>query len=456
MKTPRWQTANVVATAGDRRLLWQFKRAGARAELQAEQTLATTSPLPGPAVARTARDLWQPRLNIAWLPSSQAFVRVVQLPPCEPAEAAAMIEFQLERLSPLPVAQVVWATQPLETTDKHSRTVIVLMAARTYVEQYLGELEGVGYLPDRLELPFLPELLAAHPDHDAVWAYARREAGRILCLVGWWGAGRLAHLNLFQLPGDLSAGSFLVDMLRQTAWAGEMEGWLPPNPRWYLVADAVLAAEVLAPLTDWLGAAPTVRAPLPPTELAACSAAAVAPANLLPAEHAIRYRQQFVDRLWMRGLGALGTLYLFVVLAFFGALRYLDFQRDRVDSDLAALSGSYTNALQLKAKVAVLQEQVNLRFAALDCWKAVSETLPQGLTLKQLLFQRGKKLGLSGIVNADEQTKVTEFNEALSKATIENTPVFGQVSTKSIQGGGGPGNQIMNWSIECDVKRTDM
>jgi len=455
VKTPRWQNANVLSTAGDRRQLWQFRRSGDKAELQAEQTLAVTSPLPKPAVARTARDLWQPRLNIAWLPAGQVFVRVLQLPPCDAAEVPAMVEFQLERLSPLPVAQIVWTAEPLATADKDSRTAIVLMAARAFVEQYLGELEGVGYLPDRLELPFLPELLTIRPDQDSVWIHARREAGKIVCLVGWWGAGRLVHLNLFQLPGDLTAGTHLVDLLRQTAWAGEMAGWLPTDLRWHVVADAVLAAELQAPLSDLIGVSPALHEPLPPAELAACSASSPSQANLLPTEHATRYRQQFVDRLWMRGLGALGALYLLGLLVFFGALRYVDYQRAGVDREVAAIAGSYTNALQLKAKVAVLQEQVNLRFAALDCWKAVSETLPEGLTLKQLFFQRGKKLGLSGTVPADQQTKVTEFNEALSKAVINNEALFNQVSTKSIQGSGA-GNQPMNWSLECEVKRTDM
>ena len=39
------------------------------------------------------------------------------------------------------------------------------------------------------------------------------------------------------------------------------------------------------------------------------------------------------------------------------------------------MSGSYTNYLQLKGKLAILQEREILKSAALDCWEAVAETI---------------------------------------------------------------------------------
>jgi len=455
VKPNRWQMANVVATLGDRRRLWQFKRAGSKAELLSDQAVATTSMLPGTAVNRTVRDLWQPRLNVAWLPASQLFLRVVQLPPSDPAEVPAMIEFQIEKLCPLPVAQVVWTTHVMRSPGKEGQTAIVVMAPRAFVEQYLGELEGVGYIPDRLDVPFLAELLTAPVGHEDVWIYARREAGKVICLVAWWSGGTLAHLNLFQLPGDLTAGSHLVELLRQTAWSGEMDGWLPASPKWHIVADPVLVAELQAALTDFIGAVPDTHPALAPADLAGASIGLDTAANLLPPEYLTRYRQQFVDRIWMRALGALGLLYLVGVGVFFGALQYVGMQKSAVEREMAGLAGSYTNALQLKAKISVLEEQMSLKFAALDCWKAASDVLPSELALTQLSFQRGKKLGLYGTVPSDQQPKVTEFNEALSKSIARDQPLFTQVSTRSIQGGAIGAGRPMNWTIECEIKRSD-
>jgi hypothetical protein len=174
----------------------------------------------------------------------------------------------------------------------------------------------------------------------------------------------------------------------------------------------------------------------------------------------VRYRQQFIDRLWMRGLAGLGLAYLLFVLAYFAWLRVLEYRLGATQRAVATLTPQYTNALELKARVAVLQDQFNLRFAALDCWKATCETLPEGMTLTSMAFQRGRKLALFGTVRADEQSKVTEFNEALSKVKLNSQPLFAQVNTRSIQapaGTGGPqGDRPASWSIECELRRMEV
>src|SRR2546430_420475 len=79
-----------------------------------------------------------------------------------------------------------------------------------------------------------------------------------------------------------------------------------------------------------------------------------------PPEFSARYQQQFIDRLWMRGLGALTLVYMAAVLIYFGALYVLKFKAGKVQDQVTALSAAYTNALQLKERVHILQEQVNL------------------------------------------------------------------------------------------------
>jgi len=48
-------------------------------------------------------------LNVAWLPSEEVFLRVIELPKSNFEETRSMVELQLEKLSPMPVAQIVWA-----------------------------------------------------------------------------------------------------------------------------------------------------------------------------------------------------------------------------------------------------------------------------------------------------------------------------------------------------------
>jgi len=457
VKTSRWHSCNVLDARRERRLLWQLARDGEGAKVVSERVVLSTDPLPARQVGRSLRDLWQPKLNIAWLPAQQVFLRVLQLPVADERELAGMVELQLEKLSPLPVAQIVWTFDALPAVEGQPRTVIVVIAPRSAVEAFLGDLEGAGYLADRLEFPQLQDLRSVSGVGDGVWIHPREEGGRIVALVAWRHGGGLQSLNLLTLPGGAEAGPHLVELLQPLALAGEMEGWLSSGVSWHLVAEEGVRAHLESALREYVGGGLEVQVAPGLARLAAMSASAPSGANLVPPEHVTRYRQQFIDRLWMRALGGLGLVYLFGVIAYLGALQVVQYQKDKADLEVALASGSYTNALQLKAKVQVLQEQVNLKFAALDCWMAASEALPAGMNLTQLTFQRGKKLGLFGTVPAQEQTNVTAYIQALSQAEANGQPLFSQVMTKSIQGSVvGQGNRPMNWSIECEIRRSDL
>jgi hypothetical protein len=457
VKTKRWHHCNVLDARQERRQLWQFGRDGSGAKLLSDRVVLSTDPLPERQVGRTLTDLWQPKLNVGWLPASQVFLRVIHLPPCDAKELPGMVELQIERLSPLPVAQIVWTFEGLSEPDAQTQTVVVIIAARSLVEEVLGQLESGGFQADRLELPQVQELLATPLSGDGVWLFPREEGNRAVCLIAWRFGGQWRSLNLLQLASDQNTGPQLVDLLKQMAWAGEMEGWLSANPSWHLRADSALAARLEPALRAAVGDALTVELPLALPRLASISAAAHRTANLVPSDFLTRYRQEFIDRLWMRALGGLGLAYLFGVLGFFAALQWMQYQKDGLDEQIMFSTSAYTNALQLRAKVQILQEQVNLKFAALDCWKAASEALPEGLTLTQLTFQRGKKLGLFGTVPADQQSKVTAYNEALAKATVNGQRLFSQVATRNIQGAAaGTAGRPMNWSIECEIRRNDL
>src|ERR1039458_5662094 len=122
------------------------------------------------------------------------------------------MELQLEKLSPMPVAQIVWtihilsrhghpprqndakpeaqteAATATETKAEDLQTVVVVIAERSVVEEFLGKLEGRGYLADRLEVPMLDQLEATPATEDGlsrqsdaaadVWIYPVALAGQ--------------------------------------------------------------------------------------------------------------------------------------------------------------------------------------------------------------------------------------------------------------------------------------
>ena len=425
----RWQFCNILHVGPDACRLWQFDAKGDGFALNREHTGAVGEPLPFNLVARSWRSLWQPRLNVAWLPPENVFLRVIELPRSNFQETLAMVELQLEKLSPLPVAQVVWMIHVLPPTTSDLQTVIVVIAARHPVEEFLGKLEGQGYLADRLEAPMLDELAASPATEDGAWIYPAASAGQNVALVAWWFGGALRNLSFVVLSPTGDRAKSLKDQLAQLTWAGELEGWLTASPAWHLVAAGAVASEWEGVLLASLGEPVQVTPPLAFAELAARTARRSTQSDtrstMLPSEFSTRYHQQFVDRLWLRGLAATGILYAIGVAVYFCATTVLGYQVSGVVRQVAALNGRYTDALQLKARYDVLKQRQDLKYAALDCWKIVAEQLPAGLTLQRLSFAGGQQLSLNGTVPQDEVTQITDhFYDAVRKAEQDGQPVF--------------------------------
>ncbi|HZO85384.1 MAG TPA: hypothetical protein VFC26_09235, partial [Verrucomicrobiae bacterium] len=118
----RWNSCNVLHSTGDAQHLWQFS-AGGKFPLQREEKRLPTEPLPDKLIDKDWQTLLQPKLNVAWLPTNRAFLRVVHLPKSDFEETRAMVDLQLEKLSPLPVAQIVWGFEILPHGDPAMQTV---------------------------------------------------------------------------------------------------------------------------------------------------------------------------------------------------------------------------------------------------------------------------------------------------------------------------------------------
>ena len=323
----RWNSCNILQIAPDANRLWQFDAKGGGFALNREQRAALDEPLPPRLVAKSWSSLWQPKLNVAWLPPENVFLRVIELPKSNFEETLAMVELQLEKLSPMPVTQIVWTIHVLsrsapprheasgkaggETPAENLQTVVVVIAERSVVEEFLGKLEGRGFLADRLEVPMLDQLEATPATEDGVWIYPLVLAGQNAALVAWWCGGALRNLSFVVLPPAGDRAKNLKDQLAQLAWAGELEGWLtaPPN-----VASGRGSAstpqngKMLARRPGRAGAGHTAVAAggTGRAHGAARGGRQRSRATLLPAEFSARYHQQFVDRLWLRGLGADG------------------------------------------------------------------------------------------------------------------------------------------------------
>lgn len=336
------------------------------------------------------------------------------------------------------------------------QTVIVMIVARAVVEEFLGNLEAQGYLADRLELPLLDQLHTTAITEDGAWIYPEAVGGKNTALVAWWYRGVLQNLDLLTLPSANQAAG-LKEQLMQMAWAGEMEGWLTAPPEWHLVAD-VTAAEWEPALKAGLEQPIDIITPLAAREVAALTARRSAQAdpkiNLMPADFALRYQQQFVDRLWMRGLLGVGALYLIGVAVYMVALGYSTLQTQRVENRVAELGPTYTNAIQLRDRYKVLTDRQELKFAGLDCWNTTARLLPENATLESFTFSGGKKLKLDGTAPADQIQSLLDFERELRHATKDGQPLFDVNKGDSLQFHA-QGNAAA-WTLVLELKRSEV
>jgi hypothetical protein len=176
--------------------------------------------------------------------------------------------------------------------------------------------------------------------------------------------------------------------------------------------------------------------------------------NLIPPEYAARYRNQFVDRLWIRGLLAVGALYVVGVLIFFGVVGVQEFRVSRLEARVAEMGPSYTNAIQLRERYNVLKTRQELKFAALDCWKVTAELLPESAQLDSFNFSDGRKLGLSGTAPEDSANAVIDFYGAMRKATLNGQPMFDPAKVQELKYQKAMGGNI-SWSFGLELKQAE-
>jgi hypothetical protein len=449
----RIHACNVLLAGADTRQLWQFDARNGGVHLNRALTSLPGESLPG--VRKDWSQVWSQRLNIAWLPPEHVFLRVAQFPRADFAETASMVELQLEKLSPLPVTQIVWTLQIVPHASGDMQTVILVIVSRNIVEEFLGKLEGQGFLADRLEVSLLDQLQATAITEDGAWIYPEGMGGQNQALVAWWYGGVLQNLDIITFPAANRAES-LKEQVLQMAWAGEMEGWLTAPPSWHLVADETVAAEWEPALRVGLEQPVELVEPLRAPDLAARTAARAtrsdAGGGLLPSEFSTRYHQQFVDRLWMGVLGSVVVLYLAGVLVYFVALSFLNYKTRGVEKQVAGLGQIYTNAMQLKAQCQVLKDRQELKFAALDCWNVTAKIIPEGVTLESLNFSDGKRLVLSGTAGSDLLSQLIEFESKMRKENINGQPFFDPTKGDNLHytsAGGG----VYRWDFALELRR---
>ena len=450
-----WRQATVLSATGDTRRLWRFKVQKDSVGTPEELKLIPGKPLPDSVVGKGWNTLMAPSLNVAWLPADQVFLQILQLPSGPLEEVTGVVELQLDKISPHPSAHTVWSVEILPNPDPTQQTVLVVIVPRERVQEHLGELEKAGFVPDRLAVPFAGQLREL-PAGDGLWVLTEDGGTALHFLLAWRVNGIWREVSVVTIPQGPGVTGALISHLTRLSWAGELAGWLPTVTEAHLVAPASRRGELESALSAWRGGSIQYHEPVAINLRAASSATAQLrnqAATLVPAETQARHRQQVVDRLWLQGLGAVGMAYLLGVVIYLGLLNWQKWDLENLQSDNVGLALQYTNTLATKAQKEILEEQVALRYAALESWQQSIEKLPASLNLSTINFVKGRTLRLDGTTSTESQAEVVGYGNELRKLTLTNgVTLFSGVKPGPITVRG----SLATWSLEAELNRSEL
>ena len=131
----------------------------------------------------------------------------------------------------------------------------------------------------------------------------------------------------------------------------------------------------------------------------------------------------------MRNLAVAGGIWILVMAILFGVPVAYGFMTDHVKSLSKAHSVQYKAVADKKAKVKVVRQYSDHTRGALEIMKAVSDRLPEGITLSSWEFTRDDGIRLRG--DSDGSAPVYEFKDALVEMGGDD-PVFKVVELGSM------------------------
>lgn len=137
----------------------------------------------------------------------------------------------------------------------------------------------------------------------------------------------------------------------------------------------------------------------------------LAPASWQQAESARRARRRIIQlSVSLLGIWALGMATLF------GGLQYQKQRLGRLQTNLEKLTPAADNARMVRERVRILQQYIERKYSALECFREIADLLPPGITLKSMNYRKAKNLELSG--EADAVTLIYDFKKELEKSHL--------------------------------------
>ncbi len=144
--------------------------------------------------------------------------------------------------------------------------------------------------------------------------------------------------------------------------------------------------------------------------------------------------------------GAAVAVWLVVMGVLFGVPFAYDMMRDSERAKTTRHAKAYKAVKDMRDKVKLVQRYSDHARGALEMFKAVSDRMPDGITLTSFQYKRGVNVHVTG--EADQPTDVYQFKERFDQISIDDDPVFVDVRMPGVSGRGGKNKFDIDASFE--------
>lgn len=342
------------------------------------------------------------------VPLSRLIVKVLRVPETDRGDPVAFATPILQAMSPYPDEPL---TVSCETVGESESGVVVLAAAlpESANEDIADALDAAKVNVTRVDALALGALRGLW---GAVTGGAGEKARRLVLLGG------ADCLSAFVLDGDLPTVVRAVspggDLRRETMLClleAEAFGGAAP------LAEIVLAGDVEPAGIDAL--APVRRIEIgDDAALVGVTERSREPAalNALPAAwREVLEETRFKAKL-TKSLAAAGGVWAAILIVLFGVPVVFGFLEDHQKALCKEHARQYKAVREMKEKTELVRKYSDHSRGALEIMKAVSDRLPQGITLLNWNFKRDEGVKVSG--EADSAEQVYQFKDAMSSIEL--------------------------------------
>ncbi|HTS16733.1 MAG TPA: pilus assembly protein PilM [Verrucomicrobiae bacterium] len=345
--------------------------------------------------------------------------QIVRLPATDPAELKQMLDLQIDNITPMPLEEVVYGFEPLESADGQTR-VLVAIARKATVNERVGALEAAGLQPEVVSVDTLA-MFRALGQRKLLSADDRQN---LLVILGVTTAHVVVYSNgAIQAVRSIVLGadseSILREELQRTFVAASAAQ--PQRARGaitFLTRDepsrsfAERVASGLSAESTFLtnGAVPSPGLSL----CLECVGEQPKPLNLLPDEWRLKRQAAAFRHRLIRGAIAAGIIYAMALAVFLSFLIARNSHLHRVESDINNRQAQFQRAKELQSALLAMSKQLDTKYSALEVLREVSMLLPDNVKLTSFVYKKDQTVTIKG--QAPTTALYLDFESRLEKS----------------------------------------